>query len=152
MLKKGDKAPDFTGKDKDGKDISLSYFTGKKLVLYFYPKDNTPGCTAEACDLRDNYERLQSLGYEVVGVSKDSEKSHKSFAEKFSLPFTLISDESGKITEDYGCWGEKKFMGRTYMGILRKTFIIDETGKITDIIEKVDTKAHTAQIIPQSKQ
>ncbi len=152
MLKIGDKAPDFKGTDQDGKVLSLSSFSGKKLVIYFYPKDNTPGCTAEACDLRDNYDRFISLGYEVIGVSKDSEKSHKGFAEKFSLPFSLISDTEGKIVEAYDAWGEKKFMGRTYMGIIRKTYVVDENGTITDIIDKVDTKNHSAQIIPPTKQ
>ncbi len=152
MLKIGDKAPDFKGTDQDGKVLSLSSFSGKKLVIYFYPKDNTPGCTAEACDLRDNYDRFISLGYEVIGVSKDSEKSHKGFAEKFSLPFSLISDTDGKIVEAYDAWGEKKFMGRTYMGIIRKTYVVDENGTITDIIDKVDTKNHSAQIIPPTKQ
>ncbi len=147
MLKIGDKAPDFSGKDQGGKVISLSSFVGKKLVLYFYPKDNTPGCTAEACDLRDNYERFLNMGYEVVGVSKDNEKSHKSFADKFNLPFSLISDTDTKILQDYEAWGEKKFMGKVYMGILRKTYIIDENGLISDIIEKVDTKNHSRQII-----
>jgi peroxiredoxin Q/BCP len=151
MLKKGDKAPDFSGIDQEGKVITLSSFSGKKLVLYFYPKDNTPGCTAEACDLRDNYEKFLSLGYYVAGVSKDSEKSHKGFAEKFSLPFPLIADTDGKIIETYDAWGEKKFMGKRYMGIIRKTFVIDEDGIITDIIEKVDTKNHAAQIIPPSR-
>ncbi len=152
MLKIGDKAPDFKGTDQDGKVLSLSSFSGKNLVIYFYPKDNTPGCTAEACDLRDNYDRFISLGYEVIGVSKDSEKSHKGFAEKFSLPFSLISDTEGKIVEAYDAWGEKKFMGRTYMGIIRKTYVVDENGTITDIIDKVDTKNHSAQIIPPTKQ
>ncbi len=151
MLKKGDEAPDFSGIDQEGKVITLSSFSGKKLVLYFYPKDNTPGCTAEACDLRDNYEKFLSLGYYVAGVSKDSEKSHKGFAEKFSLPFPLIADTDGKIIETYDAWGEKKFMGKRYMGIIRKTFVIDEDGIITDIIEKVDTKNHAAQIIPPSR-
>ncbi|OFY39419.1 MAG: peroxiredoxin [Bacteroidetes bacterium GWF2_40_14] len=147
MLKKGDKAPDFMGKDHNGKDIKLSDFKGKKLVLYFYPKDNTPGCTAEACDLRDNYQRFESLGYKIVGVSKDNEKSHKGFIEKFNLPFPLISDTDTVILQAYEAWGEKKFMGRQYVGIIRKTFVIDENGIIFDIIEKVDTKSHTAQIL-----
>ena len=147
MLKKGDKAPDFTGKDQDGKEIKLSDFKGKKLVRYFYPKDNTPGCTAEACDLRDNYNRFESMGYKVLGVSKDNEKSHKSFIEKFNLPFPLISDTETTILNAYDAWGRKKFMGKEYDGILRKTYVIDENAVILDIIEKVDTKAHSKQII-----
>ncbi|MFA5848555.1 MAG: thioredoxin-dependent thiol peroxidase [Bacteroidales bacterium] len=147
MLKKGDKAPDFNGNDQDGKEIKLSDFKGKKLVLYFYPKDNTPGCTAEACDLRDNYERFESLGYKIVGVSKDNGKSHKGFIEKFNLPFPLISDTETVILQAYEAWGEKKFMGKQHIGIIRKTFVIDENGIILDIIEKVNTKSHAAQII-----
>ncbi len=147
MIKIGDIAPDFSGKNQNGELISLSTFKGKKLVLYFYPKDNTPGCTAEACDLRDNYERFLSLGYKIIGVSKDNEKSHKGFAEKFNLPFDLISDPDTTILQAYNSWGEKKFMGRTFMGILRKTFVIDENGVITNIIEKVDTKNHSKQLI-----
>lgn len=147
MLKIGDKAPDFQGRDQDGKTISLSDFKGSKLVLYFYPKDNTPGCTAEACNLRDNYNSFLSNGYKIVGVSKDNEKSHKSFIEKYSLPFTLISDTETKILQSYDSWGMKKFMGREFMGILRKTFVISEEGVIVDIIEKVDTKQHSKQIL-----
>jgi len=147
MLKKGDKAPDFKGTDQDGNEISLKDYTGKKLVLYFYPKDNTPGCTAEACDLRDNFNRFESMGYKIVGVSKDSEKTHKGFIEKFNLPFPLISDRDAEILKAYEAWGRKKFMGREYDGIIRKTFVIDEEGIIADIIEKVDTKAHSKQII-----
>lgn len=147
MIKIGDKAPDFKGTDQDGKEIKLCDFKGKKLVLYFYPKDNTPGCTAEACDLRDNYHRFEAMGYKIIGVSKDNEKSHKSFIEKFSLPFPLISDKDAVILKDYGAWGRKKFMGKEYDGIIRKTFVIDENGVILDIIEKVDTKAHSVQII-----
>ncbi len=147
MLKIGDKAPEFSGVDSDGKSLNLSDFNGSKLVLYFYPKDNTPGCTAEACDLRDNYDRLISKGYKVVGVSKDNMKSHKGFIEKYKLPFPLISDEEGVILKAFDAWGRKKFMGREYNGIIRKTFVIDETGIISDIIEKVDTKAHSKQII-----
>lgn len=147
MIKIGDKAPDFKGTDQDGKEIKLSDFKGKKLVLYFYPKDNTPGCTAEACDLRDNYHRFEAMGYKIIGVSKDNEKSHKSFIEKFSLPFPLISDKDAEILKAYEAWGRKKFMGKEYDGIIRKTFVIDENGVILDIIEKVDTKAHSVQII-----
>jgi len=147
MLKPGDKAPDFKGLDQDGNVIKLEDFKGSKLVLYFYPKDNTPGCTAEACDLRDNYSRFLSLGYKVAGVSKDPERSHKSFAEKYSLPFPLISDTELTILKAYESWGRKKFMGKEFDGILRKTFIIDENGYILDIIGKVDTKAHSSQIL-----
>jgi peroxiredoxin Q/BCP len=147
MLKKGDKAPEFNGIDQDGKEVTLNDFKGKKLVLYFYPKDNTPGCTAEACDLRDNYHRFESMGYKILGVSKDNEKSHKGFIEKFNLPFPLISDKEAVILKAYDAWGRKKFMGKEYDGIIRKTFVIDENGEILDIIEKVDTKAHSKQII-----
>jgi thioredoxin-dependent peroxiredoxin len=146
QLKEGLKAPMFEGIDQQGKMVKLTDFTGKKLVLYFYPKDNTPGCTAEACNLRDNYDDLLNKGYAVVGVSPDSEKSHKGFAGKYSLPFPLIADTSKKILNDYGVWGEKKLYGRSYMGVLRTTFIIDEKGIIEKIIEKVDTAGHTEQI------
>jgi peroxiredoxin Q/BCP len=147
MLKIGDKAPDFSGIDHDGNPITLSDFKGSKLVLYFYPKDNTPGCTAEACDLRDNYNKFLKNGYKIVGISKDSEKSNRSFIEKFSLPFPLIADTSTEIIQKYDSWGEKKFMGKQFMGILRKTFVIDENGIIVDIIEKVNTKEHSKQIL-----
>jgi len=147
MLKIGDKAPDFTGKDQDGKEITLSQFKGDKLVLYFYPKDNTPGCTSEACDLRDNYDKFLSKGYKVVGVSKDSPKSHQNFIEKYNLPFPLISDTETQIQQAYGVWGLKKMMGREYYGTIRKTFVIDKEGIIEDIIEKVNTKAHARQIL-----
>lgn len=147
MLQKGDKAPYFEGPDQDGNIIRLSDFTGRRLVLYFYPKDSTPGCTAEACDLRDNYERFLSQGYAVVGVSKDSAASHRKFIEKYSLPFPLISDPETVILQAYEAWGEKKNYGKVSMGSLRKTYVIDENGVITDIISKVDTKNHTAQIL-----
>lgn len=147
MIEKGMKAPGFSGTDQNGKTISLGDFAGKKLVLYFYPKDNTPGCTAEACDLRDNYERMLASGYSVVGVSKDSQASHLKFIEKHSLPFPLISDTDCKIQQDYGVWGEKKFMGKTHMGTIRTTFIIDENGIVADVIRKVDTKNHSRQIL-----
>jgi peroxiredoxin Q/BCP len=145
-LKEGLKAPMFEGIDQNGKTIKLADFTGKKVILYFYPKDNTPGCTAESCNLRDNYDSLLDKGYAVVGVSPDTEKSHKGFAGKYSLPFPLIADTSKKILNDYGVWGEKKLYGRSYMGVLRTTFIIDEKGIIEKIIEKVDTAGHTEQI------
>lgn len=147
MLQKGDKAPYFEGTDQDGSIIRLSDFAGRRLVLYFYPKDSTPGCTAEACDLRDNYERFLSQGYAVVGVSKDSAASHRKFIEKYSLPFPLISDPDTVILQAYEAWGEKKNYGKVSMGTLRKTYIIDGQGTITDIISKVDTKNHTAQIL-----
>ena len=147
MLKSGDKAPDFLGRDQDGNEIKLSDFLGKKLVLYFYPKDNTPGCTAEACDLRDNYSKFENAGYKIIGVSKDSEKSHKGFIEKFKLPFPLISDTETTILRAYEAWGKKKFMGKEFDGILRKTYLIDEHGFIVDIITKVDTKAHSKQLL-----
>jgi peroxiredoxin Q/BCP len=147
QLKEGMKAPGFRGMDQNGNEVKLSDFAGKKLVLYFYPRDNTPGCTAEACNLRDNYESFLAKGYAVVGVSPDSEKSHKGFSEKYSLPFPLIADTSKEIMNVYGVWGEKKMYGKTSMGVLRTTFIIDEKGNIEKIISKVDTAAHTAQIL-----
>ncbi|MEQ6166598.1 thioredoxin-dependent thiol peroxidase [Ekhidna sp. MALMAid0563] len=146
-LKPGDKAPDFESKDQDGNPIKLSDYKGKKVVLYFYPKDNTPGCTAESCNLRDNYEELQKQGYEVLGVSTDGEKSHQKFIAKHELPFKLIADEDKSVHEVYGTWDLKKFMGREYMGTVRTTFVIDEEGKIEEVIEKVKTKDHTAQIL-----
>ncbi len=146
-LEVGQKAPDFESKDHNGDTISLSDFKGKKVVLYFYPKDNTPGCTAQACNLRDNHEALKSAGYEVLGISSDSVKSHQKFIEKHGLPFTLIADEDKSVHEKYGTWVEKQMYGKTYMGTARKTFVIDEDGVITDIIEKVKTKEHTNQII-----
>ena len=146
QLKEGLKAPVFEGIDQNGKEVKLSDFTGKKVVLYFYPKDNTPGCTAEACNLRDNYDSILRKGFIVIGVSPDNEKSHKGFAGKYSLPFPLIADSSKKIMNDYGVWGEKKMYGKSYMGVLRTTFIIDEKGIIEKIIEKVDTAGHSEQI------
>ncbi len=146
MLKIGDKAPDFTGINQDGEQIRLTDFRGSKLVLYFYPKDNTPGCTAQACNLRDNYNKFLALGYKIVGVSKDNQKSHSSFIEKYSLPFPLISDTTTTILKEYGAWGRKVMMGREYDGIIRKTFVIDEEGIIIDIIEKVETKKHSSQL------
>jgi thioredoxin-dependent peroxiredoxin len=145
-LKEGSKAPMFEGIDQQGRMVKLTDFSGKKVILYFYPKDNTPGCTAEACNLRDNYDELINKGYAIIGVSPDTEKSHKGFAGKYLLPFTLIADTSKKIVNDYGVWGEKKLYGKSYMGVLRTTFIIDENGIIEKIIEKVDTAGHTEQI------
>ena len=145
-LQKGDPAPFFSGVNQLGTTVSLSDFTGKKLILYFYPKDNTPGCTAEACDLNDNYSFWISKGYEVVGVSPDNQSSHRKFADKFGLKFNLIADTDLKILNDYGVWGEKSMYGKPYMGVLRTTFLIDEKGVITEVFTKVDTKAHTRQI------
>jgi len=147
ILKEGDQAPSFTSTDQNGNTVSLSDFLGKKIVLYFYPKDNTPGCTAEACDFRDNYQSLKSKGYEVIGVSTDDEKSHKKFEEKFALPFTLLADNNKDIVEKYGVWVEKSMYGKKYMGTDRKTFVIDEQGKISTIIQKVDTKNATEQLL-----
>ena len=146
-LKKGDTAPDFSGFDQDGKKMQLSDFKGKKLILYFYPKDNTPGCTSEACDLRDNYDMWLSKGYQVLGVSPDSQKSHQKFIEKFDLPFPLIADEDKTIIKAYGAWGPKKLYGREYEGLLRTTFVIDEKGIIQEVFTKVKTKDHTNQIL-----
>jgi peroxiredoxin Q/BCP len=146
-LKQGDKAPEFTAKDQNGNPISLSQFKGKKVVLYFYPKDSTPGCTAEACDFRDNYQGLKAQGIEVLGVSVDDEKSHQKFITKYELPFTLLADTDKAIVEAYGVWGEKSMYGKKYMGTNRTTFIIDEEGNIAHIITKVDTKAATAQVL-----
>ncbi len=146
-LKAGDVAPDFSVNDQDGNPIKLSDFKGKKVVLYFYPKDNTPGCTSESCNLRDNYQALQKAGYEILGVSKDNEKSHRKFIDKFELPFTLLADTEKDIHGKYGTWIEKSMYGRKYMGTARVTFLIDEDGKIEEIIEKVKTKDHTAQIL-----
>ena len=147
QLKEGLKAPDFEGTDQNGKEVKLSNFTGKKVVMYFYPKDNTSGCTAEACNLRDNYSLLLKKGFIIIGVSPDTEKSHKGFAEKYSLPFPLIADTSKKILNDYGVWGEKKMYGKSYLGVIRTTFVIDEKGIIEKIITKVDTAGHAEQII-----
>jgi len=146
QLKEGMQAPPFEGVDQDGKLVRSTDFAGKKIVLYFYPKDNTPGCTAEACNLRDNYNSFLKKGFVVVGVSMDSEKSHKNFAQKYSLPFPLIADTSKKILNDYGVWKEKSLYGKTFMGIVRTTFIIDEKGIIEKIISKVDTAKHSDQI------
>lgn len=143
----GDKAPDFKAVDQDGQPIKLTDFKGKRLILYFYPKDNTSGCTAEACSLRDGYEELNRLGCEVVGVSPDSEKSHRGFIQKYSLPFRLLADTDKQVAKAYGVWGEKKMYGKAYMGILRTTFVIDANGVITHIFDKVDTKDHVNQIL-----
>lgn len=146
-LKEGDKAPRFSGKNQDGKEIKLEDFSGKKLILYFYPKDNTPGCTAESCNLNDNYNSWLDKGFEVVGVSPDSMESHQKFREKFGLKFDLIADTEKEVLQAYDAWGEKSMYGKKYMGVLRTTFIIDENGVIQKIFEKVETKDHTNQII-----
>jgi thioredoxin-dependent peroxiredoxin len=149
-LKPGDKAPDFTVNDENGNLVKLKDFKGKKVVLYFYPRDMTPGCTAESCNLRDNYKVLQKQGYEVLGVSTDTEKSHQKFIIKEKLPFHLLSDPDRKLHEAYGTWVEKSMYGRKYMGTARVTFLINEKGVIEDIIEKVDTKNHSAQILERA--
>ena len=146
-LKKGDKAPDFTAKIEDGSTISLKDFKGKKKILYFYPKDSTPGCTANACNFRDNYETLTSKGFVVIGASIQGEKSHKRFIEKNNLPFHLIVDEDKELHKLYGVWGLKKLYGKEYMGCLRTTFIIDEDDNIMEVITKVKTKDATNQIL-----
>ena len=143
----GDKAPEFSGVDQDGKKVALSDFNGKKVVLYFYPKDQTPGCTQEACNLRDNIGTLSSEGYEVLGVSSDDVSSHKDFQQKYNLPFSLIADTDKSINQKYGVWVEKERDGKKYMGTARVTFLIDENGVITNIIDKVDTKDHANQIL-----
>ena len=147
MLKIGDRMPFFEVVDQDGNKVTSDDLKGKKTIIYFYPKDNTSGCTAEACNLRDNYEALTAKGYNVVGVSKDSAASHKRFAEKHELPFTLLADTSLQMLQDFGAWGEKKMYGKTVMGTLRRTFIFDENGILERVIEKVDTKNHAAQIL-----
>ncbi len=146
MIEQGEKAPDFSAKDQHGNTVSLNDFKGKSIVLYFYPKDNTPGCTKEACNLRDNYEDLISKGFVVLGVSPDSEESHKKFAEKFTLPFPLLADPELKIIKAYGAWGEKNMYGKKYEGLLRSTFIINKDGEIEKVIKKVKTDDHANQI------
>lgn len=149
MLKIGDKMPYFEVVDQDGNKVTSNDLIGKKTVVYFYPKDNTSGCTAEACNLRDNYEALLAKGYNVVGVSKDSAASHKKFQAKYELPFTLLSDTSTQMLQAFGAWGEKKMYGKTVMGTIRRTFIFDETGTLEKIIEKVDTSNHASQILDE---
>ncbi len=150
-LKEGQKAPDFKAKDQNGNSISLSDFLGKDVILYFYPKDDTPGCTAEACSFRDNYQSLLQNGFEVLGVSTDDEKSHQKFITKYNLPFPLIADTDKSIVEAYGVWVEKNMYGKKYMGIARKTFIIDKNGQIRKIIDKVDTKNSSGQVLDAIK-
>ncbi|MBS1519967.1 MAG: thioredoxin-dependent thiol peroxidase [Bacteroidetes bacterium] len=145
--KEGEKAPDFTAKDQNGNTVSLSDFKGKNVILYFYPQDNTPTCTNEACNFRDNYQSLLSKGFSVIGVSPDTEKSHKKFETKFNLPFPLIADTDRKIVEQYGLWAEKMMFGRKYMGVLRTTFVIDPKGKILKVIDKVESKNASQQVL-----
>jgi len=146
-LKVGDKVPEFTSKDQDGNEISLSDYKGKKLIVFFYPRANTPGCTAEACNLRDNYAELQAQGYELLGVSEDSAKKQANFRNKYEFPFPLLADEDHTVIETFGVWGPKKFMGKEYDGLHRTTFIIDESGVVSNVIDKVKTKDHAAQIL-----
>ena len=152
MLKEGDKAPAFSAKDQNSKKISLADFKGKKLVLYFYPEDDTPTCTIQACNLRDNYSLLKREGFEVVGISPDDEKKHKKFEQKFSLPFTLLADPSHKILEKYGVWGEKQMFGNHYMGVHRTTFLVDEKGIIRKIFSRPKNKAHAEEIVKSWKE
>lgn len=147
MIEAGQKAPELNIKDQNGNTRTLAEFKGKKLVLYFYPKDDTPGCTAEACDLRDNYSRFISQGYAILGVSPDTEAKHQKFIAKYELPFDLLADTEHTVSMAYGVWVEKSMYGKQYMGIARKTFVINENGLIETVIEKVNTKAHTAQIL-----
>ena len=146
-IQTGDKVPDLLGLDQDGKEVKVSDYKGRKIALYFYPKDNTSGCTAEACSLRDGYDELKKAGYEIIGVSKDSAQSHRGFIEKQNLPFRLIADTDTTLQQQFGVGAEKKMYGRTYMGTLRYTFLIDENGVIEKVIEKVDTKNHAQQIL-----
>ncbi len=148
-LKVGELAPSIVAVDQNGEKITLEEYRGKKVVLYFYPKDNTPGCTAESCDLRDNYSQFLKQGFEIIGVSADSENSHLKFISKYELPFRLISDVDKKVLLDYEAWGEKRLMGKTYMGILRKTYIVNEDGVVEKIIDKVKTKEHSKQIFEE---
>jgi len=149
ILKTGDKAPAFEAKDQNGELVKLTDLSGKKVILYFYPKDLTPGCTAESCNLRDHYTELKNNGFEVVGVSADDEKKHRKFIEKYDLPFTLLADTDKKVCEAYGVWGEKKFMGRTFLGIKRVTYVIDEKGFILHVLEKVKTETHAEQMLEE---
>ena len=146
----GDKMPTFSVADQNGNLVTDQQLLGKKTIIYFYPKDSTPGCTTEACNLRDNYERMLAEGYQVLGVSKDSQKSHLNFIAKYELPFTLLSDPSTEMLQAFGAWGEKKMCGKTCIGTLRKTFVFDEKGILTQVIEKVDTKNHAEQILGES--
>jgi peroxiredoxin Q/BCP len=147
----GAKAPSFEGISQDGKTIRLEDFKGKKVILYFYPKDDTPGCTAEACNLRDNYDSWLKRGFEVIGISPDNDRSHKRFKEKFKLPFNLLADPDKKILKAYGAWGKKQMYGKSYDGVLRTTYVINEEGIIEEVFTKVDTKNHTSQILQELK-
>lgn len=147
MVKEGDAAPDFTGIDENGEEVKLSNFRGQKVVLYFYPKDDTPGCTKEACSFRDNFSTLSDENIKILGVSTDDEKSHRKFIAKYDLPFTLLADTDHAIADAYGSYGEKQFMGKTYTGVLRKTFLIDEDGKIKKIFDKVKVEEHAAEVL-----
>ncbi len=147
MLTEGNVAPDFTVKDQNGADVKLSDLRGQKVVLYFYPKDDTPGCTKEACSFRDNYSILTEKNIKILGVSTDNEKSHQKFISKYELPFTLLTDANHAVADSYGSYGEKKFMGKTYNGVLRKTFLIDENGKIKKIFDKVNVGEHAAEVL-----
>ena len=147
MLKEGDSAPDFTIKDQNGETVKLSDFRGNKVVLYFYPKDDTPGCTKEACSFRDNFSTLTDKGIKILGVSTDDEKSHQKFISKYELPFTLLADTDHAVADAYSSYGEKKFMGKTYNGVLRKTFLIDESGKIVKIFDKVKVDEHASEVL-----
>lgn len=149
-LKVGDKVPGFAAKDQDGNTVNLSDYHGKKLIVFFYPKASTPGCTAEACNLRDNYKELKDQGYELFGVSADSQKRQSNFKEKYNFPFPLLADEDHTVIETFGVWGPKKFMGREYDGIHRKTFVINENGIVDRVIDKVKTKDHAAQLLAES--
>ena len=146
-LRLGDKVPSFSAKDQDGNTINLSDYKGKKLIVFFYPRANTPGCTAEACNLRDNYAALQAQGYELLGVSEDSQRKQSNFKKKFDFPFPLLADEDHTVIDVFGVWGPKKFMGREFDGIHRKTFVINEEGNISKVIDKVNTKDHAAQLL-----
>lgn len=148
-IEEGAVAPAFTGKNQDGEGISLEQYKGKKLILFFYPKDNTPGCTAEACNLGENYDELKNKGYEVIGVSPDGETSHQKFIAKFSLPYSLIADTEKEILKAYGAWGLKKMYGKEYEGVLRTTYVINEAGKVAKVFKKVQTKDHTNQILKE---
>jgi peroxiredoxin Q/BCP len=147
MVKEGDAAPDFESRDAEGNTVKLSDLRGQKVALYFYPKDDTPGCTKEACSLRDGHSELTRRGIKVIGVSTDDEKSHRKFAEKYSLPFTLLADTDHKVAERYGVYGEKQFMGKTYMGVSRKTFLIDEQGRVRKVFDKVNVDEHADEVL-----
>ena len=147
MLREGDAAPDFEARDAEGNTVKLSSFRGRRVVLYFYPKDDTPGCTKEACSFRDSFAEFRRHGIEVIGVSTDDEKSHRRFAEKYSLPFRLLADTGHSVADLYGVYGEKQFMGRRYMGILRKTFLIDEEGRLRKVFDKVKVDEHAAEVL-----